>query len=195
MASTAIHIAIAQEWAKKHKVNNIDDFVFGAVAPDLFDKLYENKNAHYGNLKAGLTLKEYYCKKVNLSSYVEQNEIVSDFNKGYFLHLVVDHFFYTQFIDLDYVEKADNKFKSELYDTYDAVEYFVNVKYNVNYNNSHKEMEYYKNKHEKSLPMKVENQIFTNQEIFDFIDKMAELDLEKIFSDIKNKSVVKEEVC
>ena len=43
--------------------------------------------------------------------------------------------------------------------------------------------------------MKVDKQIFTNQEIFDFIDKMAELDLEKIFSDIKNKSVVKEEVC
>ena len=195
MASTAIHIAVAQEWAKKHKVKNLDDFVFGAVAPDLFDKLYGNKNTHYSNLKAGLTLKEYYCNKVNLNSYVKNNNITSDFDKGYFLHLVVDYFFYNKFIDLNYVEKVGTQFKNELYDTYDAVEYFVNVKYKVNYNNFHKEMEYYKNKYEKSLPMKVENQIFKNEEIFDFIDNMAKLDLDKIYNDIKNKSVVKEEVC
>ena len=38
-----MHLAIAKEYAKRNKINNLEDFLKGCIMPDMEDK----KNSHY----------------------------------------------------------------------------------------------------------------------------------------------------
>lgn len=43
MAGYVIHLAIGQEYAKRNKINNLEEFLKGCIAPDMQDK----KFSHY----------------------------------------------------------------------------------------------------------------------------------------------------
>lgn len=113
MPGYVIHLATANEYIRKHpnEIKNKKDFFKGTIAPDEATK--ENKKiTHYGN----------GSDQVELRKYLNANDIDSDYNKGYFLHLVTDYIFYNKI--LEYTSK-------KIYNDYDILNKYLIEKYNI----------------------------------------------------------------
>lgn len=134
MASINIHLAIAKKYAEKnHNIKNLEEFYIGAVAPDIAS---DKKLSHYTNtLNCNKeNLLDYLEKKVMLNKYLENYEITSDYNKGYFLHLITDYLFFNYFFDKNYLNNTTSQeFFNNLYFSYDFIENYLKEKYNFNY--------------------------------------------------------------
>lgn len=111
MPGYVIHVAVAQEYLKKHKNNeNKEEFVKGTIEPDL---IKPKSLSHYGKSPA----------YTNLKKFLESNEIETSFQKGFFLHLITDYLFYNHYLD---------KFSREdIYNDYDILNAKLIEKYNV----------------------------------------------------------------
>mgnify|MGYP005788509345 FL=1 len=111
MPGYVIHIAIAQEYLKKHlKKEEKEEFINGVIAPDLTKIKSET---HYGKSPA----------YTNLLEFLKNKKIDNSFNKGYFLHLVTDYLFYNYYLT--------SFSKPEIYDDYDMTNEFLISKYDV----------------------------------------------------------------
>lgn len=110
MPGYVIHIAVAQEYLKKHNMKYSKDFIKGSVAPD-FTK--DKSKTHYGKSPAYTSLKNFLL----------ENNIDTDYNQGYFLHLVTDYLFYNK-----YMERIK---KPQIYIDYDCTNKDLIEKYNV----------------------------------------------------------------
>lgn len=113
MPGFVIHLATAEQYIKKHsgEIKNKNEFLKGAVAPDMTTK--ENKGiTHYGNDSAQIFLRKFLYER----------EIESDYDKGYFLHLVTDYIFYNKL--LTHISK-------EIYNDYDILNQYLMEKYEV----------------------------------------------------------------
>ena len=115
MPSIAIHIAIAKEYYKKNKleIDNYDDFILGTIAPDTINK--NKKISHYriwNKHNEYLNFEEFFND--------EKVDLLTSYWKGYFLHLIVDYYFY----NYDFKEEYANAINSNdtLYNDY----YFLN---------------------------------------------------------------------
>ena len=86
MPGFVIHIAVAQEYLKKHKKSFSEDFILGSIEPDFTDNKSET---HYGKSSSS----------TNLKNYLSKNKICTDFERGYFLHLITDYLFYNHYLD------------------------------------------------------------------------------------------------
>ena len=97
MPGFTIHIAIAKQYIKKHKneIKSEEDFIKGVIAPDMNSNLdgpAEDKSKnHYG--KWGK-----YEVETHLNEFLNDPgiNIEQDYWKGYFLHLLTDHYFYNK---------------------------------------------------------------------------------------------------
>ena len=83
MAGYVIHLAVGEEYLRKHpnEIKSYDEFIQGIIAPD---DVKDKSLTHYGPKSS----------KVNLKNFFEEKDIDSDFNKGYFIHLLTDYIFY-----------------------------------------------------------------------------------------------------
>lgn len=111
MPGYMIHIAVAKEYSQKHKkeITNRQEFLEGTIAPDL--EANRNKS-HYERLdKSGM----------NLNKYLEERgeNLISDFEKGYFLHLITDEIFY--YNEFKEETKQCNKIQEGFYHDYDCL--------------------------------------------------------------------------
>jgi len=111
MPGYVVHIAIAQEYLKKHQKEFSQDFILGSIEPDFTT---DKSKSHYGKSPA----------YTNLSTFLKSNKINSDFQQGYFLHLVTDYLFYNYYVE--------NFRKPQIYDDYDFTNEDLIQKYNVN---------------------------------------------------------------
>lgn len=185
MANITVHMAIAQEWAKRHKVENLDDFIWGAVAPDVLS--WEKKNGyvtHYGDKVNDKTpLIDNLSNKTHIDRYLAKNTLLTDYDKGYFLHLVTDLLFYNDFIDIavlqKYYDEHDGQIKGCYYHDYDCTLEFVTKTYNVNYQNKHREVTELENKYGKCA-IKDAPWLYSEQQLADFIIRVAKIDLEEL---------------
>ena len=98
MPGFVIHIAIGQEYLRKHNLNYSKEFIKGIVAPDFTS---DKSKTHYGKSP----------RYTNLKKFLDNNKIDTDYNKGFFLHLITDYLFYNY-----YVTKIG---KDGLYNDYD----------------------------------------------------------------------------
>jgi poly-D-alanine transfer protein DltD len=156
MPGYVIHLATANEYMNKHKdaIKNKDEFYKGVIAPDLTTK--EGKiNTHFGKNSS----------QANLRKYLEHNNnnIETDFDKGFFLHLVTDYIFYN---------KVLTKISTELYNDYDILNRSLIEKYNV------------------IIPEEVKNTVFFKEgetKILNFEDAVKTIDLasNQLLEDIK----------
>lgn len=113
MPGYVIHLATANEYMRKHpiEIKNKSDFLLGTIKPDFTTK--ENKgNTHYG----------YSSSILSLRKYLREKDIDTDYEKGYFLHLVTDYIFYNKLL------KTTSK---KIYDDYDILNSYLIKKYNV----------------------------------------------------------------
>lgn len=113
MPGYIIHLAAATEYMRKHKneIKNKTEFFQGVISPDLTTK--ENKkNTHYGNNSAEIFLRKF----------LTEISIETDYEKGYFLHLITDYIFYNKL--LVYTSK-------EIYNDYDILNEYLLSKYQI----------------------------------------------------------------
>lgn len=103
MPSLLIHLAISNEYIKKHpgKIKDIQAFHKGSVSPDL-DKNLENILNTDGKI-----FSHYYTEdggNIAFDKFLHDPAInmSSDFWKGYYLHLLTDEVFYTDDFKKEY---------------------------------------------------------------------------------------------
>lgn len=111
MPGYVIHLAVAQEYVKKHKKEQEDynNFIEGVIFPD---SVKDKSETHYGEKSS----------KSNLYEYLKENKIDNAFNRGYFLHLLTDYLFYNHYID---------RMTKDMYNDYDILNGLLMKKYNV----------------------------------------------------------------
>lgn len=158
MPGYVIHIAIAQEYLKKHKKNFSQDFILGSVDPDFTS---DKSKSHYGKSPA----------YTNLANFLKSNKIDSDFKEGYFLHLVTDYLFYNYYIE--------NFKKPQIYTDYDYTNQFLVDKYNVILPEKVKDKISFK----RGIP-----EILSFELACTIIDSVSELNLEEIINEVTNNS-------
>ncbi len=159
MPGYVIHLAIAQEYLKKHnKAYNIN-FIYGNIDPDLTE---DKSKTHYGKSPS----------YVDLGKFLSENELDTEYNQGFFLHLVSDYLFYNKYLEI--LEKP------QIYFDYDYTNKSIIDKYKV------------------ILPEKIKNKIFFKKGIpknftFKFackiIDEISNLDLNQIKQEIDEKNI------
>ncbi len=177
MASLIVHCAVAYEYAKTNVIENMEDFIKGTLFPDIEDKGTRHFS-HYVDPKE--TIENLY-NKVDLNSFVKKFDIGSDFNKGYFLHMLVDYIFYHDYSTQKYFQNHSfenvlkqfgveyNKLNKPIYDKYP-----FSLKYIP------KEVKQYFNM--ETLP---EPKYMPAEDIFDIIEYCSNFNLEHWYNEIK----------
>ena len=124
MAGYVIHLAVAEEYIKKYPedIQDYNKFIEGVIAPD---GVLDKSITHYGEKSS----------KVNLKKFLESNEVNTDYNKGYFLHLLTDYIFYNKFLEY---------FSKDIYNDYDILNKTLQKTFHVKIPESVKEKVFYK---------------------------------------------------
>lgn len=154
MPGYVVHIAIAQEYLKKHNMKYSKDFIMGSVAPDFTS---DKSKTHYGKSPAYTNLKNFLLK----------NNIDTDYKKGFFLHLVTDYLFYNK-----YITKVE---KPQIYNDYDYTNKEIIEKYNVILPEEVKDKVFFK---------EGEAKILTLDLAYKVIEEISSLDLETISKEV-----------
>ena len=158
MPGYVMHLAIAQEYLRKNKLEYSEEFIKGTVAPDM---IKQKSISHYGESPAYTRLRDFLSK----------NKIDSDYMKGYFLHLVADYLFYNNY--LDRIEKP------QIYYDYDYNNKPLIEKYNVRLLDAVRDKVFFK---------EGTSQIVTLDLACKVIDEVSDLDLEQVEEEVKNNS-------
>lgn len=157
MAGYVIHLAIAETYKNNYPedIENYEEFIKGVISPD---SVKDKAITHYG-IKSS---------KVNLKSYLEQNEIDSSYNKGYFLHLVTDYLFYNKFLDY---------FSKDIYNDYDILNKDLIEIFDVKIPEGIQDSVFYKDGKTKILNL---------DSTIDFINEVAKYRLQDIKEKVQN---------
>lgn len=125
MPGYVIHLAIAEEYLKKHKNNHEDyhQFIEGVIFPD---SVTDKSLTHFGKKSS----------KSNLFNFLEENKLENSFQRGYFLHLLTDYLFYNKYIDT---------MTDDMYNDYDLLNEMLIQKYKVILPEKIKEFVFFKN--------------------------------------------------
>ena len=151
MAGYVIHLAVAEEYIRKHKnqINDYHKFIEGVIYPD---GVQDKSISHYGQKSS----------KVVLKDFLKEHIVDNCFEKGYFLHLITDYLFYNKFLEY---------FSKDIYEDYDISNKYLIKEYNVNIPDNIKNRVFYKEGNTK---------VFTIESICEFIEKTSEYDVENI---------------
>ncbi len=159
MPGYIIHLAVAQEYVKKHtnKPEQYEEFIEGVIAPD---SVKDKSKTHYGPASS----------KSNLHKFLESNDIQSSYKRGYFLHLLTDYLFYNKYI---------NKFSKEIvYNDYDILNKGLLEKYKVDIPEKVKKEVFFKDMHGASP------KILSKELVEGFINDISDLDIDNIAKDV-----------
>lgn len=157
MPGYVIHIAIANEYIKKHKKREkVNEFINGVIAPDLIDI---KSKTHYGKSPAYTELKEF----------LKNNKIADSFNRGCFLHLITDYLFYNYY--LEYYNKQD------MYHDYDVLNRTLIEKYKVILPDNIKDKVFFIQDEPKILSLDLATKI---------IDEISSMDIDDIECEVMN---------
>ena len=158
MAGYVIHLAVGEQFLKNfpNEIKSYEEFIKGIIYPD---NVTDKSQTHYGPKSS----------KVNLNSFFEERDIIDDFNKGYFLHLVCDYLFYNKFLTV-YSKKY-------IYDDYDILNRDIEIMFNVKIPDCIKDKVFYKDGQTKILNLK---------DTAEFIKKVASYNLNDIKKEVLN---------
>ena len=194
MASFDIHLAIAILYAKKNFIKNKEQFFSGIVEPDLAK---DKTKTHYTGYTKEDDLDRHLKEKVNLKLYLQSNsnllkdEIDLDYQKGIFLHLITDYYFYNDFFDKDYIQNTTYQtFVKDLYYSYNLTNTYLEEKYSILLNIP-KSIEQRMNKDIKKVlnSKKVDNTVGTNILLYEKLDKFIERISDINLEEYKNKII------
>ncbi len=168
MPGFTIHMAVAKEYIKKHEneIKNEDEFIKGVIAPDMNENLdgsAEDKSKnHYG--KWG---------KYEVTTYIDEFlkdftiDMRQDFWRGYFLHLLTDHYFYNKHFKKEHQEMVKNN--DRFYYDYDCLNKSLIERYQIHVlDNIKKYMNMFDDKPKYLIETKV----------IDFIEEISSMDIQ-----------------
>ena len=158
MAGYIIHLSIGEEYIRQHpnEIKNYDEFIEGIMYPDSVKEKYLT---HCGPKSSNVHLDEFF----------EKRDIKTDFEKGYFLHLITDYLFYNKFLHVF------NKFI--VHNDYDLTNRQIEDEFKVKVPDKIKPNVFYK----EGIP-----QILNVDKTKDFVRSTAKLDLETTKQSILN---------
>lgn len=192
MASFAIHLAIAKIYLNNNKIEYPKEFLKGVVEPDL---VQNKKTSHCSETIKEPTLKEYLKAKVNLTKFVEGNQISSDYQKGVFLHLITDYEMYNNYFEKEYIENINYEdFCNDLYHSYDQVNDQVTNSYRIDIDPViKKQIENRISKKKKRLQFDTEKNcqfqnVFPIEKLDPWIQKIGNTNLEEYKQKIERKN-------
>ncbi|MBQ3408487.1 MAG: hypothetical protein IJH12_04710 [Clostridia bacterium] len=162
MPGYIIHLAVGKEYAKNNEIKNIEEFEKGIIAPDLIDKDDKYKS-HYGPNSSN----------PNLNKFIEKKGISTNYNEGYFIHLLTDYLFYNKFL---------KEWNFAIYEDYDKLNAKLIEKYNINVPSEIQKIVKYKNG---------ELTVLNEEELYKFIACVGKISARKI---VKQYNNVQEEV-
>ena len=156
MAGYVIHLAIAEEYLRKHNdiKEDYEEFIKGVIYPD---SVTDKSLTHYG-IKSS---------KVILKDFLQDNEINNSYMRGYFLHLITDYLFYNKYLE---------KFSKDIYNDYDILNKRLIEKYNVVLPENIQNNVFYKEEETKILTMELAIKI---------IDEISDLNLNAVEKEIR----------
>lgn len=151
MAGYVIHLAIAEEYIKKHnkEKNNYDEFINGVIFPD---SVKDKSETHYGAESS----------ESNLYDFLMDKKLDTAFNRGYFLHLLTDYLFYNHYL---------GHVSNDIYNDYDVLNDFLIEKYNVVLPEDVKKVVHSTNGELKILSIEVVERL---------IEEISELDIDRV---------------
>ena len=172
MPSFTMHIAIANEYIRKHKneIKNIKEFVKGNIYPDLTN----NKNiTHYGEWGNGKT-------NIIFENFINDSKIdlSKDFYKGYFLHLLADDFTYNYSLKDVFDKVRKDETGKIIYEEFYYLNKFLLSKYEIN-NIPEEVIEFTKVKDGNLNYLKPDK-------VFEMIDDISSINLEEQIKYLKN---------
>ena len=155
MPGYVIHLAVAEEYLKKHKQKReeYNEFINGVIFPD---SIKNKQETHYGE-KSSLS---------NLYEFLKSNKLDTSFNRGYFLHLLTDYLFYNKYIDI---------MSNDMYNDYDILNKILIEKYKVKLPETVKSSVFFKDG---------ELVILSLELIERMIDDISDMDLDIIEKDV-----------
>lgn len=179
MPGFTIHIATAKEYMKKHKleIKNEQEFINGAIAPDMNENLEgpaeDKSKTHYG--KWG---------KYEVTTYIDKFlkdlkvNLEDDFWKGYFLHLLTDHYFYNKVFKEEHQQIIKNN--DRFYYDYDCLNRSLIERYKIDIlDNIKKFMNMYEEK----------PKYLKESKIIDFIEEISSMNIEDKIEIIKREGM------
>lgn len=159
MPSYAIHLAVAEEYLRKHdkqQSENYQEFIEGVIYPDT---VKDKSKTHYGE----------YSSKSNLYRFLQENNMDNSFKRGCFLHLLTDYIFYNQYIEY---------WSKDIYHDYSILNDDLIKKYHVTVP---EDVEGFMESYENS-----QLKILTVPMIEDFIDEVSKLDIISIANEVED---------
>lgn len=178
MASAAIHLAIAKKYIEKHNNLSYKEFIKGTLFPDAEAnsiELHYPKSSLIGKLPIDI-----YDNKVDLYAFLLDHPKLSDFELGWFLHLVTDYLFFQDCFTKDYLMNTDyEKFCKDLYYSYDCLDSYLFNKYHI----IKDDFKDYPSEYYPGIPY--EDCLFSKELIDNFIKKVSSIDLDKYILKIK----------
>ena len=177
MPGLTIHYIIALKSAEKNNIKDIQEYVNGSFYPDF----YQKPQSHYTDKTKIQSHFDDLVYKVNLFPYPAEHDITTDFDKGYFLHLLTDYLFYHELcikkynIDKNFLNcmgalgKEYTKINKALFELY-------------NYGNEYIDDEYQKF----FLVTDQDPEFFTKQELKKFVEHCANINIEQEYINVKN---------
>ena len=159
MPGYVIHLAVAQEYLKKHKnrKENYYEFIEGVIYPD---SVKDKSKTNYGP-KSGET---------NIIKFLEENNIQNSFERGYLLHLVTDYLFYNKYIDT---------YSIDIYNDYDILNKRLIEKYEVKIPEKVKNKIFFKDD--------IKLKILSMELVEKLIDEVSSLNLDIIAEQVKEE--------
>lgn len=112
MPGFTIHIAVAKRYIERNKneIKNEEEFINGIIAPDMNENLDgpapDKSKTHYG--KWGYNEITTHIDEFLKDAMIDMKQ---DYWKGYFLHLLADHYFYNIYFKNEYEEAVRNNDK------------------------------------------------------------------------------------
>ena len=192
MASFFMHLIIAEKHLKNFKENNNVYFLKGALDPDYLSIAYNADKAalHYGLPHDDkVTPQQNFKNKTFLKNFLKSNKIDTSYNRGHFLHLITDYFFYNKLIDFNKISKLSNKEVSQLcYDDYTKIQAQLVEKYKPSFDWDLESVQFIK---EKFLNLKKEGlpYLFDWQDLEKYIKFCSEIDLDDFANKVLNASL------
>lgn len=192
MPSIHIHLAIAERYVEKHEINNKNELLEGSIAPDF---VIPKSISHYSVIrKEKVSVMQELNDSANLRNYLKENEIKSDFDRGYALHILADELFFKEFFTEEYFEKhTEEEFFQNLYKSYDALNLYLIEKYNIEISDDMEQR--IDDKIKETIKRKAidKNQKFENilpvNKVDMFIEKMSDIDIDLYSKNELNKNL------
>lgn len=176
MASYTMHLAIAKEYLKNHNEKEYEkEFYKGTID---VDNVPDKNLTHYSSNIESKNVVTKMISKVNIKKYVEEHTIETSYDRGYFLHLLTDYFFYNNYFNYkDFETLTIDEFDVLLYRDYDYLNKYLINKY---------EVEIPENINQKYFQIfDEEPKIATYESIDEFIEFMSKLDIYDVYNKIK----------